>query len=374
LTKSANISIFTFKFNFLWEKDYEKNLVGVTAGCSNNGGVRTMNNFSKITLAVSFLLALAFTFSCTIDSGEQKCGGVVYDSDAYRCEAGELIGKCRGMDYYPAYQQCVNGVVVDGGTSSPIAGGSSSSGGGVVAGLDAALNGAWANSEEELNFNNGSFEILDITEGVKLKGTYTTSNGRVSLTITHVQYDASYGIGSNWYSRADLKALGVADADLNGVFTVIAGAYSISGNTLSLTSSDGTSRYTKVTSVTPNYSLDGVWGTEKGWEVTISGSTGVITAFGTPSAVNQDAINKGYLTLGGQEYRNLTSIGTLKWSGEFFGSYHDGKNLNVAKGAAWTNCTITMSTDGQTITIIAGGTVVNGETVTGTTFTYTRKR
>jgi len=262
--------------------------------------------------------------------------------------------------------------------SSPSVGGSSSSGGGSVSGLDAALNGRWANSEEEWNFNNGSFETL--TDGIKLKGTYTTSNGRLNLTITHVQYDASYGLGSNWYSRADLKALGASDADLNDIFTQITGTYSISGNTLTLTNSDGTSRYTKVTSVTPNYSLDGVWvgqgvngGT--GGTTTFSGSNGVLSSFASPpSAITQDAINKGYYTLGMQTYRNLTSTGNLKWSGQVWTTYSDNSTPNVAKGAIWTNCTITMSADGQTITIVLGaGTDSNGQTINGVTWTLTRK-
>jgi len=41
------------------------------------------------------------------------CGGISYDPSIYRCEMGELIGKCRGNDYYVAYEQCVNGVVVN---------------------------------------------------------------------------------------------------------------------------------------------------------------------------------------------------------------------------------------------------------------------
>jgi len=38
---------------------------------------------------------------------------VSYDPSIYRCELGELIGKCRGLDYYVAYERCVDGVVVD---------------------------------------------------------------------------------------------------------------------------------------------------------------------------------------------------------------------------------------------------------------------
>jgi len=121
------------------------------------------NSPSKIALAVGILLAVALSFSCSgggggddeVSSSSVKskpssssgdvavkpCGGVSYDPKLYRCELGELIGKCRGNDYYVSYQQCVNGVIVDNNSLSsssgspinpsssslPIAGNSSSS-------------------------------------------------------------------------------------------------------------------------------------------------------------------------------------------------------------------------------------------------------
>jgi len=38
---------------------------------------------------------------------------VEYDDNTYRCESSELIGKCKGADFYPAYQVCNNGVIED---------------------------------------------------------------------------------------------------------------------------------------------------------------------------------------------------------------------------------------------------------------------
>jgi len=128
--------------------------------------------------------------------------------------------------------------------------------------------------------------------------------------------------------------------------------------------------------VTPNYSLDGVWVSETRGTTTFSGSIGVLSSFESPiSAVTQDAINKGYFTLGMQTYRNLISTGTLKWSGQRWSTYSNDKNPNVAIGANWFNCTITMSTDGQTITIVVGGTTSSdGTIINGVTFTMTRKQ
>ncbi|MDR3001807.1 MAG: hypothetical protein LBU89_11155 [Fibromonadaceae bacterium] len=100
--------------------------------------------FSKLIVVASLLFAMVFTlFACSSDSnnattepssnsGSSLCAGEEYDSNIFRCEAGELIGKCAGKDYYSAYQNCVNGVVEDKvGVSSSTTGsaGSSSSAG-----------------------------------------------------------------------------------------------------------------------------------------------------------------------------------------------------------------------------------------------------
>jgi hypothetical protein len=87
--------------------------------------------FTKITLVAAFALAFSFTFNaCGEQDGgggtNELCGGASYDIDIYSCEMGELIGKCRGVDYYAAYEQCVNGAVVS--ISSSSGNGSSGSG------------------------------------------------------------------------------------------------------------------------------------------------------------------------------------------------------------------------------------------------------
>ncbi|MDR2594699.1 MAG: hypothetical protein LBC87_08020 [Fibromonadaceae bacterium] len=81
-----------------------------------------INKLGKIVMMAGTLFALALTFSCSSDDNQggnggsgtnNLCNGVSYDQSLYRCELGELIGKCRGLDYYVAYEQCVDGVVVD---------------------------------------------------------------------------------------------------------------------------------------------------------------------------------------------------------------------------------------------------------------------
>jgi len=88
-----------------------------------------MNKVKSVLFSAGISLALAFIFGCAGDKDDggddnqggnnggsgtnDLCGGVSYDQSIYRCESGELIGKCRGQDYYVAYEQCVNGVVVN---------------------------------------------------------------------------------------------------------------------------------------------------------------------------------------------------------------------------------------------------------------------
>jgi len=62
-------------------------------------------------LALGVLLTVILIFSCS--DASRLCNGVSYDKNIYRCEYGELIGKCKGKDYYVAYDQCINGIVVN---------------------------------------------------------------------------------------------------------------------------------------------------------------------------------------------------------------------------------------------------------------------
>jgi len=106
-------------------------------------------------------------------------------------------------------------------------------------------------------------------------------------------------------------------------------------------------------SVTPANSLDGIW--EAGaFKMTISGNAGVYSAFGTFGASNavwNDAISKGYINVGDQCWRNITSTGNLTWSGQEKSVQYYTSNPNVATGTNWFNQTFTLSADGQTLTV-----------------------
>jgi len=98
-------------------------------------------------------------------------------------------------------------------------------------GTDPALNGTWSSTNEdgvELTFNNGNYESK--ANGTLMgKGTYTTSGNKMTSTGTHYMY------GSKLCTKADLKALGIPDDQLNRMFAPQTGTYSISGNTLTMT-------------------------------------------------------------------------------------------------------------------------------------------
>jgi hypothetical protein len=122
--------------------------------------------------------------------------------------------------------------------------------------LKKALEGTWIGEGEEITFNNGTFEIK---EGgtPSVKGTYTVSDSTLILTPTHF-WGALLGLSNRWYSKAEVKEnlkqqyinLGfewTADADRNFEenFKMEPIPFSISGNTLTITSDGYTSTYTK---------------------------------------------------------------------------------------------------------------------------------
>ncbi|GBU28886.1 hypothetical protein R84B8_02448 [Treponema sp. R8-4-B8] len=110
----------------------------------------------------------------------------------------------------------------------------------------------------------------------------------------------------------------------------------------------------------PNYSIEGDWEHSvsnggDGEQITVSGSTGVwrkIGAYTSPLAL--DGISKGYYSIGGEWWRNITSTGNLTWSGQTKSLTYNTSNPNVTTGWTWYNCTFTMSSDGQTLNITLG--------------------
>jgi len=118
--------------------------------------------------------------------------------------------------------------------------------GALEGGADPVLNGTWVFNKEDFKFTNGNFEASSGGRTV-FKGTYTASNGKITMTISQI-HGSQFGgkLESKWYTRSDLKSRGVAESDLKKIFTPAPGTYSISGNKLTLAMSGpwGTKPYT----------------------------------------------------------------------------------------------------------------------------------
>jgi hypothetical protein len=98
------------------------------------------------------------------------------------------------------------------------------------------------------------------------------------------------------------------------------------------------------------FSLNGVW-VLGGHKVTVSGSTGTFASILTTDPVWLDAIDKGYATIGGQLWRNITSTGNLTWSGQELQITSQVHGVPPATGTSWGNRTFNMSADGQTVEV-----------------------
>jgi len=89
-------------------------------------------------------------------------------------------------------------------------------------------------------------------------------------------------------------------------------------------------------------------------EITISGDSGIFSVFNPTSGIALDAKNKGLVTVGTQRLRNLTSTGALTWSGEVMIFGYNTSNPNVCTRIYYEACTVTLSANGQTMTINNG--------------------
>jgi hypothetical protein len=133
-----------------------------------------------------------------------------------------------------------------------------------------------------------------------------------------------------------------------------AGAYSFSVKAINSAGSDAASFSVTIAAgstipTTPtSYSLDGVWETSGGQRVTISGSIGVLSSFGS-SDLLLSAANKGYVQIGSQKWQDLTNTGNLTWSGQYLLITYNKSSPTVATGTSWANITCTMSADGNTL-------------------------
>jgi len=193
-----------------------------------------------------------------------------------------------------------------------------------------------------------------------------TSSTQIVLTWNAVSGAAGYNVYQSQSSSSGFNKLGTTTTNSatnynlppNTTFYYKVAAYSSNGtegdisNVVSATTSGNNGAIT--------YSIEGVWEITDGTQITISGSTGIYKVFGgdySSLPLFADAKNKGYIKLGDQFWRYITSTGNLTWSGQELGVTWSGNN-NIATGTGWTNCTFTMSADGRALTRTASNVTV----------------
>ena len=228
-----------------------------------------------------------------------------------------------------------------------------------------SLDGMWKNTEGmqiTVNGNTGVYSVLGTGTSQHPMWHDAVSKGYIAigkkfwqnLTNTSALTWSGQQLGVTFNSSNPNVATGTGWT--NGTLTM-----SVDGQTLTGVYGDGTVTWTRVST----YPIDGVWEYIEGMRITVNGSTGVYTDLGTGTSQHpmwHDAVSKGYIAVGKQFMRNLTSTGALTWSGQELGVTYNPSNPNVATGTGWTNYTYTISADGQTLTN------------TGTSVTWTRKQ
>ena len=207
-------------------------------------------------------------------------------------------------------------------------GGGGGGGGGGEA--DPVLNGTWVMGNETCIFNNGSFEG-SIDGSPVFRGTYTTSNGSITINITglyggHPEF-AELRLASKWYSRDEFKTqTGASDADLNKIFLTTTEPYSVYGTTLTW----GGEIYTKNTdggggggggdSGSGGLTVTGIPSKYEGKYAGFSGSTGNVTLTGYQTKTSTDIllpqIQNGRVTIPLWDMRTITNPSTwVKYTG-----------------------------------------------------------
>jgi hypothetical protein len=173
----------------------------------------------------------------------------------------------------------------------------------------------------------------------------------VSLGISQAQAEASYNEEVSESVNEMYSSFTVSKSGNTLIIIIFGEPTTFNGGGTTTYSLDGSWRHNSVTDPN-NYEI-----------VTISGSTGVLTHLPNYGAGTlwQDAVDKGYVKVGDQYFRNLTKTGDLTWTCEGLAVRYNTSYPNVAVGTDWTNCTITMNANGQTFTDNANG------------FTYTRQ-
>jgi hypothetical protein len=235
-----------------------------------------------------------------------------------------------------------------------------------------SFNGIWQNSTGTQVTVSGSTGILSTYTGTSLlaqsaidKGYITVGTTQYWKSITSTGTLTWSGQQQNVQYETSNPNVATGTVYRNCTFTM-----SADGQTLTVTGTDGSGTTLGTWTRVSSQSLNGIWQSSSGTQVTVSGSTGILSALSSSTnALTQSAIDKGYITVGTTQYwKSITSTGTLTWSGQQQNVQYETSSPNVATGTVYRNCTFTMSADEQTLT-------VTGTDGSGTTLgTWTRKQ
>jgi len=296
-------------------------------------------------------------YICQLSTG--SCIPTVSISDCLQA-GGSVVDVCQGQ---PISSSSSSDTPSGGASSSSQNAQISSSSGSTNPSTNTSLNGVWKagiTQDITISGNSGILSSYTGTDAVWLsaldKGYITVGSSQYfrNITSTGTLTWSGQELYVQSYTSSPNVAIGTSWHDITITM-------STDGQTITITRDNNTT-YT-LTRIT--YSLNGVWKAGITQDITVSGNSGILSSYTGTDAVWLSAIDKGYITVGSSQYfRNITSTGTLTWSGQELYVQSYTSSPNVAIGTSWHNITITMSTDGQTITITRDN---------NTTYTLTRR-
>jgi len=329
-----------------------------------------MKNFFKLVGIIAATAVIGFSM-VACDNGGGNSGN---DGNNYSCQLP--TGGCIPMSVQDCSQ--AGGSVVAVCQGQPSSSSDTPSGGGTNPSVNTSLDGVWrrgnasAWSEITVSGSNGILSNLNITNALWLsaidKGYITVGSSQYwrSLTSTGNLTWSGQELYVQNYPSSSTPNVAIGTSWGNVTITMSADGQTISVSGYTNNGGAYTDTYTR-----SSYSLNGVWvmdGSNSGITITISGNSGIYSSCNYTDGPFKDAVTKGLVKIGDTYLRNLTSTGTLTWSGQRLQVSVNESSPNVAEGTAWANTTITMSADGQTLSL--SGTDGNGAVL----ITLTRQR
>jgi hypothetical protein len=113
--------------------------------------------------------------------------------------------------------------------------------------VDRRLNGTWESENGIIKQNSGNFENSDKDGTPTVQGTYTTSDNKITLTVSHyfgTGFGSTFGLEPRWYSKNELETALGFEFDAFDPYT---SRYTVKGNTFTvIDDDDSTFTYTLV--------------------------------------------------------------------------------------------------------------------------------